>query len=203
MMKSIYRAGTVLLMILLLAGCSSKKAEAEPETDPADKVYPITIGETDIVIGETSVGTLLDAGFVITVSDMDSQKNVTVYEIDPEQELEENSYYTGGTLRKDDVIYGNISIITVEACPMGQAVIARLEMNGYDFDKSSVKFAGVPLNELTNEKVQEVAEGLTGDEYMQFHKGDEYEVFFGFDAEGNLTKVSMEKEYDVDWSKKE
>ncbi|RGY96644.1 hypothetical protein [Clostridium sp. AM58-1XD] len=203
MMKKIYRTGAALLMILLLAGCSSKKAETEPETDPADQAYPITIGDTEIVVGETSVGTLLDAGFMITVSDMDSQKNITVYEIDPAQELEANSYYTGGTLRKDDIIYGNISIITVEAGPMGDAVVARLELDGYDFDKSAVKFAGVPLNELTNEKVQEVAEGLTGDEYMQFYKGDEYEVFFGFDTEGGLTKVSMEKKYDIDWTKKE
>ena len=200
-MKKIYRAGAALLMILLLAGCSTKKAE--PETDPADKVYPITIGDTDIVVGETAVGTLLDAGFKITVSDMDSQKNITVYEIDPAQELEENSYYTGGTLRKDDTIYGSISLITVEAGPMGDAVVARLEVSGYDFDKSTVKFAGVPLNELTNKKVQEVAEGLKGDDYMQFHSGDQYEVFFGFDTDGNLTKVSMEKEYDVDWSSKE
>lgn len=194
--------GVLLLMTaLLLAGCSSK--EKEPETDPADKVYPVTIQGTEIIVGETNVSSLLDAGFNITVSEMDDQKNITVFEIDPTQELEANSYYSGGTLRQGDTIYGKISLVTEEAVPMGQAVIARLEMDGYDYDKSTVTLAGVPLDQMTGEKAKEVIADLGGDEYMMFHSGDQYETFLSFDMEGAFQKFSIEKEYDVDWTTEE
>lgn len=200
-LKVCHKGFLFLMTVLLLAGCSSK--EKEPETDPADKVYPVTIHGTEIIVGETSVSALLDAGFNITVSEMDNQKNITVYEIDPTQELEANSYYSGGTLRQGDTIYGKVSLVTEEAVPMGQAVIARLEMDGYDYDKSTVTLAGVPLDQMTGEKAKEVIADLGGDENMMFHSGDQYETFLSFDMEGTFQKFSIEKKYDVDWTTEE
>ena len=53
--------------------------------------------------------TLLDAGFKVTVSDSSADfSEITQFEIDPEQELEANTYYSGGSVWITDSIFANI-----------------------------------------------------------------------------------------------
>ena len=124
----------ILILCLSLATCGSNDDEnADSKQDEtsegsADVLYPISIGETEIRVGETTVQALLDAGFKVTVSELDENNQYTQYEIDPEMEMEPNSYYSGASIWITDSIFAHISVVTTRATRrMGDAVIAHLE----------------------------------------------------------------------------
>ena len=166
-----------LMLVILLPACSGEGGSSEKEQE---KLLPIKINGTEIRVGETTVQALL--------------------------ELEPNSYYTGGSIRLNDNIFAQISFVTEEeAIPLGEAVIARLEFYMHSEDDpavlSKIEFDGVPVTELTREKAGEMYPDWTGDEVMWLKYGLEYKYDLNFDmTSGQMTKFSVEREYDVDWS---
>ena len=208
----------VLLAFFFLAvtGCSAEKRERIEEEESIDPLYPVTIDDSEILIGETTIQTLLDKGFQVTFSEMSEDYEITTYEVDPEMELEGNAYYTGGTVRITDGISINISLVTDAGInkmkdagniKMKDAVIAYMDFSLiYEHDESElerISFNGIPLTELSREKAGEVFPDFTGDESMWFSPASmsDYDYFMGFDNDGRLTRFSVEKEYDVDWSR--
>lgn len=175
----------------------------------ADPVYPVILDGSEILIGETKVQTLLDKGLRITVSEMSEDYEITHYEIDPEAKLEANSYYSGGTVWITDTVFANIAIVTDEEnVKMGDAVIAYLEFSMSSEDATGldkILFNGVPVSELTREKAGEMFPDFTGDENMWFSPASmlDYDYYMGFTSDGRMTKFSVEKKYDVDWSGEE
>ena len=153
-------------------------------------------------MGETTVQALLDQGLNVGWVD----ENYERVDVDPSMELEPNSYYTGGSIRLNDNIFAQISFVTEEeAIPLGEAVIARLEFYMHSEDDpavlSKIEFDGVPVTELTREKAGEMYPDWTGDEVMWLKYGLEYKYDLNFDmTSGQMTKFSVEREYDVDWS---
>ncbi len=111
-MKKLVQLGALIMSLTLFAaGCGK-----EEEKTPAQKLYPVSINGSEIKVGETKVQTLLDAGFKVTVSDSSADfSEITQFEIDPEQELEANTYYSGGSVWITDSIFANISVATEEA----------------------------------------------------------------------------------------
>lgn len=194
----------VLLPVLLvsMAACGSK-SEPEPEREP-DPLYPVTIDGTEILVGQTTVQTLLDKGLSVTVSEMSEDMDITHYEIDPDSELEANSYYTGGTVWVTDKIFAHISIATdEEAVRMGDATIARLEFSFSYTDRDyldKITFNGIPISEMTAEKAHEAFPDFTGDDAMWFSPVSmtDYDYFMGF-TQGTIISLTVEAEYDVDW----
>lgn len=192
-------------LMAALAGCGGGEKEEETESVP-EPLYPVTINGTEIRVGETTMQTLLDKGFRITVSEMTPDKQINEYEIDPEMDMEANSYYSGGSIWITDSTFMHIAIVTgEEEVKMGDAVVARMEINLSSDDQGNLQdiaFNGVPVAELNREKAGEMFPDFTGDENMWFSPAEmrEYEYFMAFDAEGTMTKFSAEKEYDVDWS---
>ena len=187
---------TLLALILILPACSAGSGES------SEKLLPITINGTEIRIGETTVQALLDQGMNVGWVD----ENYERVDVDPSMELEPNSYYTGGSIRLNDNIFAQISFVTEEeAIPLGEAVIARLEFYMHSEDDpavlSKIEFDGVPVTELTREKAGEMYPDWTGDEVMWLKYGLEYKYDLNFDmTSGQMTKFSVEREYDVDWS---
>ena len=125
--------------------------------------------------------------------------------VDPATQLEANAYYTGGSMKVTDNMSFTISLATEEAVPLGQAVIARLELNMAAEDDESVletiSFDGVPVTELTREKAGEMYPDWTGNEVMWLHYGLEYKYDLNFDiSSGNLSGFTVERTYDVDWN---
>ena len=144
----------------------------------------------------------------VTVSEMTEDKQINHYEIDPEAELEPNTYYTGGSIWVTDSIFAHISLVTDEkAVRMGDAVIARLEfslVSGEESELKRIAFNGVPVSEMSREKAGEMFPDFSGDDYMWLQKGEDYEYFMSFDPTDHmLSSFSLEKEYDVDWSSEE
>jgi len=202
----------VLFIAVVMTGCSGdKKADSSTE-EPKGVLYPVVIDDTEIRIGETTVQALLDKGFKVTVSDsrtVDGRLQIDQYEIEPESELEANSYYSGGSIWITDSTFAHISMVTDESkIKMGDAVIARLEFNISSDDeeaKEKIKFNGVPVSEISREKAGEMFPDFTGDDNMWFSKATEtdYKYFMSFSMEDKLlAKLEIEKGYDVDWNSK-
>ena len=172
-------------------------------------MYPVSIDGAEILIGETTVQTLLDQGLSITVSESSpDMKEITQYEVDPELELEANSYYSGGSIWITEHCFAHIAIVTdEEAVKMGDAVIGYMEfslVSAEDETLDKLMFNGVPISELNREKAGEMFPDFSGDENMWFSTSvlKDYEYFMGFDTAGNMIKLSVEKNYDVDWNNK-
>lgn len=197
-----------VLSIMAVTGCSKEDKSSENEVEPV--IYPISIDGAEIRIGETNMQALLDKGLKVTVSEMTADKQINQYEIDPNEMLEANSYYSGGSVWLTDSTFAHISMVTDEEnITMGDAVIAYIEINISSTDKSgldNILFNGVPITEITREKAGEMFPDFTGDENMWFSPVDMnlagYEYFMAFDTSGSMIKVSAKKSYDVDWNSK-
>lgn len=72
MKKKIAAILILLLSMAFLAGCGRSNEPSEEE-EPPEEVYPISINGIEVRVGETTVQTLLDAGYSVTVSERDSQ----------------------------------------------------------------------------------------------------------------------------------
>ncbi len=189
-------------LMLFLAACS-KGEEGDGKDSGSDEVLlPISINGKEIRVGETTVQTLLDEGFEVSWVD-ESFNRITV---DPTTQLEADSYYTGGSIKVTDNMSFLISFTTgEEAVPLGEAVIARLELTAAGEDDKSVletiSFDGVPITELTQKKAAEKYPDWTGNETMWLHYGLEYKYDLNFDmSTGYLNKFAVERTYDVDWN---
>lgn len=200
----------LLLTFLTMAitGCSGEAKNEESSEDAPEPIYPVTIDGTDILIGETTVQALFDKGFKMTVSEMTPDNEYYEYEIDPESELEANSYYTGGSIWISDSVFVHVSLVTdEEAIRMGDAVIAYLDFSfagAKQEDLERIAFNGVTITELNREKAGEMFPDFTGDDTMWFspYTMKEYSYFMGFNSQGDgsLIRFSVEKKYDVDWN---
>ena len=206
LLKKWSAAGLLLLLLAAMAaGCSGKKEEAEPEDVIEEIAYPVSIDGTEIIVGETTVQSLLDKGLKITVSEMTPDNQINEYEIDPEVMLDANSYYSGGSIWISEHTFAHIAMVTDEEnIRMGDAVIAYMEfaLGSDKADLGNLLFNGMPVTELTRDKAGEMFPDFKGDDNMWFSPAEmlEYNYFMSFDTEGQLMKFSVKKEYDVDWS---
>lgn len=204
-MKKTIKMSILLLSILtLMTGCGAGNQEPK-ETKPAQELYPVTIDGSEILVGQTTVQTLLDSGLRVTVSEKTADGKIEEFEIDPTLELEANSYYSGGSIWITDKIFVHIAMVTEDVpIPMGEAVIARLEFSlnsGDTTGMEKIAFHGVPINEITREKAGEMFPDFTGDENMWLQYGRDYEYSLVYNAaDGTLIKLSVQKKYDVDWN---
>lgn len=211
MKKQIWKKVSALMLafvfLLSMTGCSGKSSEeAEPEAE--DPKYSVSIRGTEIMVGETTVQTILDAGMDVTWSEMTSDNQIQEYTVDPEMELEANSYYTGASIWVTDSTFAHISFVTEEeAVTLGDAVIARLEfsLSSQEEDKAAqaeIEFDGVPVTELTRKEAGERYPDFTGDNAMWFSTGlKDYSYGLYYDSNsGNMIKFSVERKYDVDWT---
>ena len=196
----------VLAFAMAMMGCAKSEAGEDAAKEAQAVIYPVSIDGSEIIIGETTVQTLLDKGLKVTVSEMTEDKQIIEYEVDPEEELEANSYYSGASVWLTEHSFAHISMATDEEnVRMGDAVIARLEFSLVSEEKAElakIVFNGVPLSEMTREKAGGVFPDFSGDNNMWFSPAEQldYKYFMSFDTEGTITSLSLEKKYDVDWS---
>ena len=189
-------------LTLFLSACSQDEGESSQKEKNEEVLLPISVNGKEIRVGETTVQTLLDEGLDVSWVD----ENFNRITVDPDMELEANAYYTGGSVKMSDHMSFSISFATEdESVPLGQAIIARLELHmAAENDKSvleKISFDGVPVTEFTQEKAVEKYPDWTGNEVMWLHYGLEYSYTLTFDmATGNLNGFTVECKYDVDWN---
>lgn len=202
--KSAVVALVLLLGAMLITGCGQDGGESK-EKEPALPLYPVTVNGTEIRMGETTVQALLDQGLSVTVSEMDSNHQITKYEIDPEAILEPNSFYSGASIQISDSIFAHISMVTEdEVVRMGDSTIAWLEfyLGGDAEERANITLNGVPVNEIDQDKAIEMfPEFSSYDNYMSSKYDPIYEYSLIFSQQdGLLSKFIIKRKYDVDWS---
>lgn len=198
----------MLIFAASAAGCGKQTQDGNEESEASEEpLYPVSINGTEIRVGETTMQTLLDAGFKVTVSEMTPDNQINEYEVDPTIELEPNMYYTGGSIWITEHTFAHISFVTGEtAGTLGDATVARLEVNLSSQEDvanlEKIEFNGTPVTELSREKAGEDYPDFTGDEGMWFSTGgSDYKYGLYFDrSSGTLNSFSVECKYDVDWS---
>lgn len=201
-MKTYKKCLLCLLLALALLAATACSAGGNEKEESQEALLPIRVNGAEIKVGETTVQSLLDQGADVYWVDENYERVV----VDPNQELEADSYYSGGSISVSDNISAMISLVTdEEAVPMGQAVIARLEFHLYSEDDpavlANIEFDGVPVPELTRDKAGEKYPDWTGDENMWLKYGLTYKYSLNFDSStGKLTQFTVEREYDVDWT---
>ena len=202
MKKTRFPLCLLLTAVLLLLPACGQNGGGSGQPENGEVLLPISVNGQEIRVGETTVQTLLDEGLDVSWVD----ENYNRITVDPADELEANAYYTGGSVKVTDNMFFTISLATgEEAAPLGQAVIARLELHMAAEDDQSVlekiSFDGVPVTELTQEKAAEKYPDWTGNEVMWLHYGLEYKYDLNFDiSTGALTGFTVECVYDVDWN---
>ena len=107
-------------LMLFLPACSQDEGESSQKEKNEEVLLPISVNGKEIRVGETTVQTLLDEGLDVSWVD-ESFNRITV---DPDMELEANTYYTGGSIKMSNNMSFSISLATEdEPVPLGQAVI--------------------------------------------------------------------------------
>lgn len=177
------------LLCMGMAGCSSSAG---------DKAYPITVDGTDIIVGETTVGTLIDAGFTIEQGGYSDDN-----EVPADTMLEKNSYYSGLYLHKGETKYCTLSFVTDRSdVPLTDAVIAKVIIyNDSYYLLDETMFDGVNLTEITPEIAKEHIAGakVSEDNSSVYLSGSKYFVDVNFDENG-LSNIEMKRKYDVDYT---
>lgn len=209
MKKTGIRLGLLCLALLVsmmaFAGCSELlggESSKEEET-----LYPVSVNGREIRVGETTMQTLLDAGYEVTVSEWtEDHSDIEEYEVDPEQLLDADSYYSGGSVWLSESSFAHVSFVTNETpVKLSGAVIARMEFNLGAEESTDLleklQINGVPVTEITREKAEEMFPDFTGNEGMWLKYGLDYKYDLNFDsATGRLMKFSVERSYDVDYT---
>ncbi len=208
----LFRLGSVCLAVVLLtavlSGCSELlggESSGEEET-----LYPVSVNDREIRVGETTMQPLLEAGYEVTVSEWtEDHSDIEEYEVDPEQILDADSYYSGGSVWLSENSFAHVSFVTdEEPVKLSGAVIARMEFNLGAGESGAVleklQLNGVPIPEITRAKAEEMFPDFTGNEVMWLKYGLDYKYDLNFDAAtGKLIKFSVERSYDVDYNTSE
>lgn len=159
-----------------------------------DKVYPVKFDDTEILVGETKVSVLLDNGFIL--------QEIRGGELDKEQPLEKNSYYSGIDVIKDDVQYAMISIVSEKKdIPLSEAIIAQIIIKpSLEHAIERASLAGVALPDLTADVFKEHIAGseMYDDGTGVFCAGEQY-TFRAYYEDGNLTEVNAVRNYSVEY----
>ena len=193
----------ILIAMTAFSGCSELLGGESSGTE--DTLYPISVNGQEIRVGETPMQTLLNAGYEVTVSEMEDGE-IVEYDVDPEQVLDADSYYSGGSVWLSENSYAHISFVTEEEpVKLPGALIASMEFNFGTGESSAVlekiQINGVPVPEITREKAEEMFPDFTGNEIMWLKYGLEYKYDLNFDpATGKLVKFSIARQYEVDYT---
>ncbi len=191
------------VLMLSLTACSTSD-EGSEDKEATEVLLPVSIGGIEIKVGETPIQSRMDQG--LEISWVDEEYNRII--VDPTTELEAKTYYTGGSIDLSDNVFFKVSFVTDEKMvPLGEAVIAYIELHVLpDADQSlldQIAFDGVPFKEMTQKKAVEKYSDWSGDEIMWLNYGTDYKYLLTFDiATGDLTGFTVERKYDVDWTKK-
>ncbi|MCI8311849.1 MAG: hypothetical protein HFI12_06510 [Lachnospiraceae bacterium] len=163
-MKKIIIKGIVLILILFtLTGCSKQQRKAHDFYLPLDTSeftlgehpIPVTIGEVEVFVGETTLQTLLDADFPVVASEWNGSE-VIEHEVDSTETLPAHTSFTDLSFWVTDSTFARLSVEAgSEDTKMGDAIISRLELHlshRVDTLPDTILLNNVPVPEITRSK---------------------------------------------------
>lgn len=184
MKRKIALAAAAAAVFLTAAGCGGGKEE----------IYPLSVDGTEITLDQTTMQTIYDAGFEVSVMDT-SIGSVQWYEVEADMPLDADSVYTGIYIGKGGEPYAVIGVVTEEACAVRDGVVYSFMSAEGGLDKISI--ASVPLAELTGEKALEIEERLKAGEDGQSYVTDSRILRITRES-GAVTELEVEVRYDID-----
>lgn len=179
-----------LSFLAAAAGCGSGKEE----------IYPLAVDGTEIVLDQTAMQTIYDAGFEVSVMDT-STGSIQWYEVEPDMPLDVDSIYTEIYIGKGGEPYAVVGVVTEEACAVKNGVIYSFTSAEGGLDKISI--SSVPLTDLTEEKALEIEEKLEANGYYQscVTESKILRITRENGATGAVTKLEVEVRYDIEDTK--
>lgn len=195
-MKRFVRSLAALMMggmlCVSLAACSSSSS--------GDKAYAVGLDGTEIMVGETTLSALYDAGY--TIEALDQVTRIGTIPLEASYELEAKSYYSGILLYKNDTKVAMLSVATdKKAVPASEAVIAEVKVgSALKHPLDSVTFDGVSLLELSTDAFKEHVSGSTvrDDGTSAYMMGKKYKVKVSYEN-GAPVELDVARNYDVDY----
>lgn len=178
-----------LMLLVSLAGCGAGEGKAD---------YPLTVDGTAITLDTTTMKEIYDAGFEVSVLDT-TIGAMQWYEIEADMPLDADSVYTGLYIGKNGERYASLSVVTEEACTVGESVVYALTSTESGLGK--ITFSAVPLPDLTKEKALEIEKNLEEADYGQSRITDDMILRIKRDdSTGAVTELEVEVRYDIDYS---
>lgn len=163
-----------------------------------DKAYPVGLDGTEILVGETKMSALYDAGY--TIEALNATTRIGRIPMEPSMELEANSIYTGILVLKDEVTVAIISVATdKKAVPASDALIGGIQVSAeLDHPLDTITLDGVKLLEMTTDTFQEHVSGckVREDSTSAYLYGTNYSVNVGYEN-GVPVSMEMKRKYDV------
>ena len=132
-----------MVFLAAAAGCGGEK----------EAIYPLSVDGTEIMLDQTTMQEIFDAGFTVSVRD-DSSGSVQWYEIEADMMLDAESVYTGIYIGKNDERYALISVVTEDACQVRDSVVYALKSTEEGIGKIAI--SSVLLTDLTEEKAKKI-----------------------------------------------
>lgn len=160
-----------------------------------DEPVEITLGDTPLRIGETTVKTMLDAGFELFPVGDESVP------LDEHMILEPDSVYDGITMLRGEEDYGLLGVTTEsESVPLEDAIIYDLNMDvEIDSSMEMVSIQGKKLVDLTMEELHEMLPGSDMDEDSVNVSTENFQSWFYYDEEGKLEELALHQQFDIDY----
>lgn len=195
----------VILSLTFLAGCGSREDEPEPEPLMlADHAVPVTIDGEDVIVGQTTLQPLVDAGFPISLAEWDGE-HVTEHEIDPNEILTAGTSLTELSFWLTDSAFIRLSIEAAnEDMRLGDAVISRLALHlshQADTLPDNLMVNGVAITELSREKAGELFPDFEQAELSVTQHGEDYRCTLMFSPRTHVmyqfTLMEAEKEESI------
>lgn len=189
LMKRAVAAMMSLVFCLTMAACGG---------GGSDKAYPVSLDGTEILVGETTMSALYDAGYTIVAHGENFTQSM---EIEATEQLEADSYYSQIFAKKGEESLIMLAVVTEKsAIPISEAVIANVKLyNEEGIAKAS--FDGVAVADLDFDTLKEHVPGakLNEDGLLASVSGNNYTLFVYYE-DGKVTSLEMKKNYDVDFS---
>ena len=186
----------IVILGLSLAACGRKVPSEESG-------HVLTVGPTQIVLAETPLSELCDAGYTVAVANRDENGKYTTVNIATDIKLSADSVYYGFYIMKDGQHQLTVDVVTdKENVLLSDASISAVSVYADNESVSNVKFDGIPLTELTESKFLElVPEGSVDKEIREgTYKDDQINITCRWSADGALEQLSLERPYTARYS---
>ena len=186
----------IVILGLSLASCGRKVPSKESG-------HVLTVGSTQIVLAETPLSELCDAGYTVAVANRDENGKYTTVNIATDIKLSADSVYYGFYIMKDGQHQLTVDVVTdKENVLLSDASISAVSVYADNESVSNVQFDGIPLTELTESKFLElVPEGSVDKEIREgTYKDDQINITCRWSADGALEQLSLERPYTARYS---
>lgn len=216
MKRTLIKGFVISLSAILLAGCSPENKEEPQPEEPSnprefllqDHSIPVSIDDTEILVGKTTLQTLLDQELPVRIAELTERGSLRDREVDPEETLEANTSFDNAFFWISEGAYIHLSLEAGdEALPIKDARITRLELHlSHKTEKlpANVRINGIPVTEISFDQAGEQFPDFREHDLTLKQLGADYSCTLKFSSKSKMLyqfsllesdEISIEDEY--------